>query len=83
MAGRHRAGRDRFWQRAPRGRANQADGRHTPDYVAMHMLGPYPTGMFPLGNAQRHSLSDFLAADDTVVADRGDRHSWTPPGQEL
>lgn len=62
--GQHRAP---GWFRAPRGRADQPDGRHSPEYVGRHQ----DTGMFPVGAAGRETLEQHRAAEP----DRGDRYS--------
>jgi hypothetical protein len=62
------------WFRAPRGRAAQPDGRHTPEYVSTNGADPERTdgvGMFPLGEAGRESLEQHHRAEP----ERGDRHS--------
>lgn len=69
-AGRHAA--------AGIGRAEQADGRHTLEYVQRHgrvavqmiALGQHGDGMHAVGAAGRQSLDDLLGGEQ----DRGDRH---------
>lgn len=63
----HRAPANRFGI-SPRGRAEQSEGRHTPEYVAREDADK---GMYPVGHAGRQTL-DQLHAEDAPTVDRGD-----------
>lgn len=68
MPGQHRASGGRFGFGTARGRAEQSEGRHTPEYVSRKDA---ERGMHPLGHAGRQTL-DQLHADDAPSVDRGD-----------
>lgn len=62
------------------GRAEQPEiGRHSPEYL--RRVAP-DRGMCPMGHAGRVPLAVHLAdgAQDVPTLDRGDRHTWQPPG---